>query len=171
MLTLAREHAFARALVNSGRLSVPAHLTGSSLNTPDAEAFDRHDAPRRAAGRRTGARSRGADGWLLQHTGHRFVLMLFVADASAIDAATRETIRSLADAAIPVHTLIVAQVDGDAPAGATLVVDHQGVAARRLDARPGTAYLLRPDQHVAARWRRFDAGALRAALARATCNA
>jgi 3-(3-hydroxy-phenyl)propionate hydroxylase len=169
VLTLAREHAFARALVNSGRLSVPAHLTGSSLNTPDAEAFEGKmhpgaplaDAP---------VRQQGRDGWLLSHTGHRFVLMLFVAEASAIDAATRETIRSLADAAIPVHTLIVSQVDGDAPAGATLLVDHQGVAARRLDARPGTAYLLRPDQHVAARWRRFDAGALRAALARATCN-
>jgi 3-(3-hydroxy-phenyl)propionate hydroxylase len=170
VLTLAREHAFARALVNSGRLSVPAHLSGSALNTPDAETFEGtmhpgaplSDAP---------VRQQGRDGWLLSHTGHRFVLMLFVAEASAIDAATREAIRSLADAAIPVHTLIVSQVDGDAPAGTTLVVDHQGVAARRLDARPGTAYLLRPDQHVAARWRRFDAGALRAALARATCNA
>ena len=69
------------------------------------------------------------------------------------------------------RTLIVSQLDGDAPAGATLVVDHQGVAAKRLDARPGTAYLLRPDQHVAARWRRLDAAAVRAALARATCNA
>jgi 3-(3-hydroxy-phenyl)propionate hydroxylase len=170
VLTLAREHAFARALVNSGRLSVPAHLSGSALNTPDAETFEGtmhpgaplSDAP---------VRQQGRDGWLLSHTGHRFVLMLFVAEASAIAAATREAIRSLADAAIPVHTLIVSQVDGDAPAGTTLVVDHQGVAARRLDARPGTAYLLRPDQHVAARWRRFDAGALRAALARATCNA
>ena len=60
--------------------------------------------------------------------------------------------------------------DGEAPVGADLVVDHQGIAARRLDATPGTAYLLRPDQHVCARWRAFDAGKVRAALARATCN-
>jgi 3-(3-hydroxy-phenyl)propionate hydroxylase len=170
VLTLAREHAFARSLVNSGRLSVPAHLTGSALNTPDADSFEgtMHpgaplaDAP---------VRRKGQDAWLLAHTGHRFTLMLFVAAPADIDAAAREAIRSLADAAIPVRTLIVSQVEGDAPAGASLVVDHQGVAAKRLDARPGTAYLLRPDQHVTARWRRLDAAAVRAALARATCNA
>ena len=170
VLTLAREHAFARALVNSGRLSVPAHLTGSALNTPDTETFEGSmhpgaplaDAP---------VRHQGRDAWLLAHTGHHFALLLFVASPADIDAGTRETIHSLADAAIPVRTLIVSQLDGDAPAGATLVVDHQGVAAKRLDARPGTAYLLRPDQHVAARWRRLDAAAVRAALARATCNA
>ena len=44
----------------------------------------------------------------------------------------------------------------------------EGAAAQRYDARPGTCYLMRPDQHVAARWRRFDAGEVRAALARAT---
>ena len=31
---------FARALVNSGRLSVPSWLATSSLNTPDAEPFE-----------------------------------------------------------------------------------------------------------------------------------
>jgi 3-(3-hydroxy-phenyl)propionate hydroxylase len=43
----------------------------------------------------------------------------------------------------------------------------EGLLAQRYDARPGTAYLLRPDQHVAARWRRFDLAAVRAAVARA----
>ena len=35
VLALAKHHAFARQLVNSGRLSVPHVLTESPLNTPD----------------------------------------------------------------------------------------------------------------------------------------
>ena len=52
----------------------------------------------------------------------------------------------------------------------TLLVDPAGLAARRYDAGPGTAYLMRPDQLVAARWRRLDLRAVRAALARATAT-
>ena len=39
VLELSKTQPFARTLVNSGRLSVPATLHGSTLNTPDAEAF------------------------------------------------------------------------------------------------------------------------------------
>ncbi|EKZ99563.1 FAD-dependent oxidoreductase, partial [Cupriavidus sp. HMR-1] len=45
-----------------------------------------------------------------------------------------------------------------------------GVAARRYDARAGTCYLIRPDQHVCARWRAVDANQIAGAIARATCN-
>ncbi|MBE7419529.1 MAG: FAD-dependent oxidoreductase [Ideonella sp.] len=169
VLTLAREHAFARALVNSGRLSVPAHLTSSPLNTPDADAFDgtmQPGAPMADAP----VHHHSHDSWLLRHTGGRFVLMLFVPDAHALPAATLDALRALAAAPVPVHTLLVSAHEGGAPAGVTHVTDVRGIAARRFDALPGTAYLLRPDQHVAARWRVFDAAAVRAALARATCN-
>jgi 3-(3-hydroxy-phenyl)propionate hydroxylase len=47
------------------------------------------------------------------------------------------------------------------------VVDVEGLVASRYAARPGTVYLLRPDQHVCARWRTFDAAAVKAAVQRA----
>jgi len=168
---LASEYAFGRALVNSGRLSVPAHLTGSALNTPDSDPFagvmqpgaPLADAPVRDA--------QGQPGWLLAHTGDRFQLLLFVDTPDALDAATRTTLAALLDAPIPVQPLLVARQAGTAPAGCSVVVDAQGAAARRCDAQPGTAYLLRPDQHVAARWRTLDAAAVRTAVARATAQA
>jgi 3-(3-hydroxy-phenyl)propionate hydroxylase len=52
-----------------------------------------------------------------------------------------------------------------------MVVDAQGMLARRLDARPGTYYLLRPDQHICARRRHFSPEWVRAAVGRATANA
>ncbi len=149
VLALAGTHAFARALVNSGRLSVPAHLRGSALNTPDADAWAGTLAP--------GSPLPDAPldaGWLLPHTGNRFVLLLFL--AAAPDAAQRQAIAQLADASIAVHTVVIG--------------DLHGIAAQRLDARAGSAVLLRPDQHIAARWRHFSADAVRAAVARATCN-
>ena len=48
--------------------------------------------------------------------------------------------------------------------------DAEGLLARRYDAKPGTVYLIRPDQHVAARWRALDADKVRAALRRATAQ-
>ena len=48
-----------------------------------------------------------------------------------------------------------------------ITLPAEGVAATRYGARPGSVVLLRPDAIVAARWHRFDADAVRAALARA----
>ena len=45
--------------------------------------------------------------------------------------------------------------------------DADGVLAARCDARPGTVYLLRPDQHVCARWRSLDPQAVAGSMARA----
>ena len=48
------------------------------------------------------------------------------------------------------------------------LVDSAGLAAARYDAKPGTAYLLRPDGYVAARFRHPTGPALDAALALAS---
>jgi 3-(3-hydroxy-phenyl)propionate hydroxylase len=47
------------------------------------------------------------------------------------------------------------------------VFDRDGLFTQRLDATPGSTYLVRPDQHLCARWRTFDAGALASARRRA----
>ena len=46
--------------------------------------------------------------------------------------------------------------------------DHAGLFASRYDAAPGSAYLLRPDGYVAARFRHPTPQAVTAAIARAS---
>ncbi len=169
VLELARDNPFARALVNSGRLSVPTFLTGSVLNTPDSADFagdmipgaPMDDAP---------MHEDGSDFWLLDRVGNGFMALVHVADPARLDGETAARFRALAAAPIPVEVVLVAPVAGPAPAGLRVFVDRAGRYAERYDSQTGTTYLLRPDQHVAARWRNFDAAALQAALARATCN-
>jgi 3-(3-hydroxy-phenyl)propionate hydroxylase len=66
--------------------------------------------------------------------------------------------------------LVVAPRAMEVP-GVKVIVDTQGWMARRYDGKAGTTYLLRPDQHVAARWRQLSAAQVQQAVARATCNA
>jgi 3-(3-hydroxy-phenyl)propionate hydroxylase len=47
--------------------------------------------------------------------------------------------------------------------------DTDGVLAGRYDARPGTVILIRPDGHVAARWRRWDEALIETAIRRCLC--
>ncbi|HDR9699526.1 TPA: FAD-dependent oxidoreductase, partial [Burkholderia aenigmatica] len=77
-LKLARDCEFARKLVNSGRLSVPAVLADSPLNTPDrhGDAFAGAMRPGAAAADAP-VRTQGASGWLLQHLGSGFTGVLF----------------------------------------------------------------------------------------------
>lgn len=155
-LELAREHEFARRIVNSGRLSVPATLQHSPLNTPDSEVFAGSqlpgavlsDAPMRRPGD-------SQTTWLLRALGPDFTLLHF--------GPTPAWARELGG----VLNLSIA-AEGDAGAAQADLLDAQGLAAQRLDARPGTCYLLRPDQHVCARWRRPDEAGVRAALQRAS---
>ena len=163
VLALAKQHPFARKLVNSGRLSMPSFLTDSVLNTPDADVFagqmvpgaPMDDAPVQVDGR---------DAWLLDQVGQGFQCLLF-ADA-APDAQALAALQTLQQGAVPVNTLIVSPQALSVP-GFSVLVDAQGWMARRYDAQAGTAYLLRPDQHVVARWRQLQPAAVQAAVARA----
>jgi 3-(3-hydroxy-phenyl)propionate hydroxylase len=167
VLTLAREHAFARALVNSGRLSVPSVLTQSRLNTPDTAAFAGDMVPG-AAMDDAPVQCGGQDSWLLDGVGNQFTVLVYSTDVAAIDAETIQALKAMAHQPIPLQVVLISPNTGVAPKGLRLITDHKGRYAERFDAQAGTVYLVRPDQHVAARWRSFDADAVQAALARAT---
>lgn len=137
VLELAARHAFARPLVNSGRLSRPAVLSGSRLNTADEAAWAGGVPPGAPA---ADAPLAGGE-WLLRRLGPDFTLLLFgvAGDFPGLPAWPR----------------------------AVFVPASETVAAARYAAAPGAAILFRPDQHVAGRWHRYDRGAVAAALARA----
>ena len=169
VLELARDHSFARKLVNSGRLSMPSFLVNSALNTPDAEPFAGDMVPGAPLDDAL-VSCNGQRAWLLDQLGQRFQCLYFVGDAAVLTDAEREALRAMQQATPAIETLLVAS---KATAAAELRVLHDvdGLMAKRYDARPGTAYLLRPDQHVAARWRHLDAAAVLHALRRATAQA
>jgi 3-(3-hydroxy-phenyl)propionate hydroxylase len=131
-LSLAKDFPFARALINSGRLSAPTAHDGSTLDTPDADTWSAGPAPGRAM-----IDAPIGNGWLIDHLGPDFTLLSF---GGSVDAA---------------NVTVVA-------------LDCGGLAGKRYDAQPGTAYLIRPDRYVAARWRQVDSSMVRAALARAS---
>lgn len=145
VLDLAEHHAFARPIVNSGRLSVPCTYDGLSLNGAD----DLTGGPVRT---RPGSPCPDAplgDGFLLDHLGNDFVLL-------AINAEVPEQIT---EDGIPIRRVALATPD-----------DATGALAERyLGAAASAVYLIRPDQHVAARWDRFDETAVRRAL-RTACG-
>ena len=156
VLELAKTESFARPLVNSGRLSTPTPYLHSSLNTPDdaTDAFvgkmfpgtNCADAP---------VRYEGANTWLLEvlnllavkqsNPAATFILLVF-GDAPPNEQLNQLTSLLPAGLATPVLQLASGSLQ-----------DSEGRLQERYDGKAGTVYLLRPDQHVAARWREFDA--------------
>lgn len=167
VLELSKRHAFARSLVNSGRLSVATTLLGSPLNTPDTDAFAGPMVPGASAADAPIVREDGSDGWLLRalcpsgDAGGVGVPTRFTALVFGRGDAAEQSLRTIAASDLPLHVVRAAASGEGAPA------HDSGLAASRYDARPGTVYLLRPDQHVCARWRSPTPQALRAAFARA----
>lgn len=139
VLDLSEKLAFARPLVNSGRLSVPCVYDGSPLNGPDAGNMPARTRPGTPA-----ADAPLANGWLIDRLGNGFQLL-------AIDTAAPDR---LDVDGIVVETLSVSTQD--APSDL--------LAARYLGEAGAAVYLMRPDQHVAARWPAFDENAVREAL-------
>lgn len=152
VLELARDHAFARPMVNSGRLSLPATYAdesgmdflldlGAPLETrpgspcPDVPLSDAQGDDTR---------------YLIDVLGNGFTLL-------AIDVKVPE---SMDKDGIDLTTL----------AFSTLLESATTLRSRYLGIAPSAVYLIRPDRHIVARWPHFDKTSIRAALAAATAR-
>ncbi|MGL9619447.1 FAD-dependent oxidoreductase [Bradyrhizobium sp. U531] len=144
VLSLAKETEFGKRMVNGGRLSVPCSYE-TPLSSRDAETWrggpppgcSMLDAPIAEQAYLTDAFRTGGTG---------FTLLSF-SNGAAVDPPDG------------VKTIRVG--------GGSGLADPAGLVARRYDAEPGTAYLLRPDGYVAARFRHPTREAIAAALSRA----
>ena len=148
VLSLAKETEFGKRMVNGGRLSVPCSYD-SPLSSPDADAWrggplpgcSMLDAP---VTTRAGEQAYLTDAF--RKGGTDFTLLSF-SNGAAIDAP--EGVKDI-------------RIGGEGG-----LADPAGLTAKRYDAEPGSAYLLRPDGYVAARFRHPTRAGVAAALSQA----
>lgn len=143
VLDLSEHYDFARPMVNSGRLSTPCTYDGSPLNS--ADGLDGPDGTR--PGSACPDAPLGAD-FLLPKLAGRFTLLTI--DADAPDRLDVDGVRV---------TRLALSVKDDP----TLALKR-----RYLGDATSAVYLIRPDQHVAARRDTFEENAFRHAVRRAT---
>jgi 3-(3-hydroxy-phenyl)propionate hydroxylase len=111
----------------------------------------------------------GPDLHLLDRVGHQLTLLYFTADV-ALPEALQTEVAAWRARGVPLQVLAIAGHNAPPVVGADATLpDPAGRVRQRYGVRTGgAAYLLRPDQHVCARWMALDATRLRAALATAT---
>jgi 3-(3-hydroxy-phenyl)propionate hydroxylase len=112
---------------------VPCTLESSPLITPDRDRFNTPGMGPGSVALDAPVACAGRPGWLLNYFGRDFVCLAFGPLA--------------APKMPPGLRLLVVGVDFE---------DCATLVGSRYDGAPGTTYLIRPDQHIAARWRAFD---------------
>jgi 3-(3-hydroxy-phenyl)propionate hydroxylase len=148
VLSLAKETEFGKRMVNAGRATVPS-VYETPLSTADRDAWRGGPRPGASMPDAPIADRSGQSMFLTEafiNKGTQFTLLEFGNGAAA-------------DALDGVEAIRIGGEDG--------FTDTNGLAGARYDAEPGTAYLLRPDGYVAARFRHPTRSALDTALARA----
>jgi 3-(3-hydroxy-phenyl)propionate hydroxylase len=149
VLSLAKETEFGKRMVNAGRLSVPS-VYDTPLSTADADPWRAGPRPGTSMFDAPVAGRDGRPAFLTEAfvgQGSRFTLLEF-GNGAAVDVPEG------------VGKIRIGGEDG--------LSDMLGFAMKRYDAEPGTAYLLRPDGYVAARFRKPTQPAVAAALSRAS---
>ncbi len=135
VLQLANKHAFARPLVNSGRLSVPCSYLGFDHFLDDAL-----DGPEESQPGMTCPDAPHGKGFILDYLGGGFSILALGCQAQDVTA----------------HGLTATARNVETPS--------EALSARYLGETSQAVYLIRPDQHIVARWADFDATAIAAAL-------
>lgn len=143
VLDLSEHYEFARQLVNSGRFSTPCSYTASSLNSADALNGPELTRPGSAC-----PDAPLSDEFLLPKLAGKFTLLTI--DADAPDRIEEGGVQA---------TRLALSVKDD------LSLE---LKRRYLGDATGAVYLIRPDQHVAARRDTFEENAFRQAIRRAT---
>ncbi|MXZ37484.1 MAG: FAD-dependent oxidoreductase [Holophagales bacterium] len=168
VLNLAETQPMARPLVNSGRLSLPHVYLDSPLQSPDTDGLPARTRPGSPA-----VDAPIGDGWLLARLGDHFQLL-------ALGNCAAET----GCAGVPAGIRREAPASGSSAAlGIDVPDDEPGLEVVRLPAgrhpllderylgdAPGALYLLRPDQHVAARFTDYDPERIASAFRRASAQ-
>ena len=146
VLSLARDTDFGKRMINAGRLSVSS-VYDTPLSTPDTDMWE--------GGLRPGTSL--ADAPLRQRDKGIYLSDAFTAakDRFTLLEFANGTACELGDSVNRIG------IGGDGFA------DAEGLATRRYDASPGSAYLLRPDGYVAARFKHPTRDAVETAVARA----
>ncbi|WP_066257424.1 FAD-dependent monooxygenase [Hydrogenophaga flava] len=147
------------------RTSRPHEYTRSPLNAVDDdnaafEAGPGHGAPPRNI-------RLSDDCFLLDHLDHRFTLLWAAEEGASLPADVREVVDTARAQGLPLQVIAVGARQPVAGADQTLS-DADGHLRLRHGLCSGGVYLLRPDQHVCARWTSLDASRLCAALHTAT---
>ena len=160
VLSLSLSQAFVRPLYH-WRTSRPHEYAASMLNsTSDDNTLFRagpaHGAPPQNI-------RLSPDNFLLDHLGGGFDLIFFT-EADAIPEPLQAVVAATRQRGVALRVLAVGAANLVAGADITLA-DTDGHFRRRYGVQAsGAAYLLRPDQHVCARWLTLDATRLQAAL-------
>ncbi|GAB3365696.1 MULTISPECIES: FAD-dependent monooxygenase [Giesbergeria] len=160
VLSLSLTQDFVRPLYH-WRTSRPHEYTHSALNSrgDDNALFTTgpaHGAPPQNV-------RLGGNDFLLDHLGGGFDLLYFT-HAAAIPQPLQEVVAAARAQKIPLKVIAVGAIQPVAGADLTLPDTHSHCRQRYGIQTDGGAYLLRPDQHVCARWLTLDATRLQAAL-------
>ena len=162
-ITLAHDHPAIAELANPRQTSVitydrsPLNMSSDPLTAGPVPGAALAECP---------VRGPGDIGHVTDLMGPCWSVLVFSA-AAWLDPQLDALLRELEKEAVPFRTFVLAGTGRPAgDAHRVLVLDEGSRAARIYGAEDGAIYLVRPDGHVAGRWRRQDAPGLRAALAR-----